>query len=264
MSLHICGVVGTTPLTCGNDARHPSVSQLLIWRRRPGFPVLLTETGAPGKQEVDVFKTLHAYFSDCGVYLAAASVDSSQTRRPTTEDVFSLGENLLFFYPRLFPGGKCQKICCWEGGGLQWAKVTASFRREWWRESRSCFAQLWKSVSSSAGCPRHSITLEMASALAAAPFGNRSRCQTHGERWNIWNMFPPVMTPIVFFTGERPQLPCFDKGRSIYLSCHFLKLPIFLSHRSCGPSGCCSAPLAVLLTTSSVSYLHQPLFLFNS
>lgn len=104
------------------------------------------------------------------------------------------------------------------------------------------------------------------SALAAAPFGNRSPCQTHGDRWNIWNMFPAVMTPIVFFTGARPQFPCFDKGRGIYLSCHFLKLPsapIFLSRRSSGPSGCCSAPLAVLLTTSSLFYLHQPPFFSN-
>lgn len=85
--------------------------------------------------------------------------------------------------------------------------------------------------------------------LAAAPFGNRSRCQTHRDRWNIWNMFPPVLTPIVFFTGERPQFPCLDKGRSIYLSCH-PGAPIVLSHRSSAPSGCCSAPLAALLTTS--------------
>lgn len=29
MSLHICGIVGTTPLTCSNDAGDPSVSLLV-------------------------------------------------------------------------------------------------------------------------------------------------------------------------------------------------------------------------------------------
>lgn len=30
MSLHICGIVGTTPLTCSNDASDPSVSPLVL------------------------------------------------------------------------------------------------------------------------------------------------------------------------------------------------------------------------------------------
>lgn len=70
VTLRICGIVGTTPLTRSNDAGDPSVSLLLSERWQPGLPGLLTQAEVPERQEAEVFGSLRASFSDSGVYLS--------------------------------------------------------------------------------------------------------------------------------------------------------------------------------------------------